>query len=67
MSVELNNLSSAMPKMFSGEDLVKAMSVLPKYDPAIAFADNTKRLLTLSDLYKVYIPAPMSIRIWYPL
>ena len=53
MSIELSVLPSAMPKMLSGENLVKAMSVLPDYDPSIVYADNTKRLLTLSELYKV--------------
>ena len=66
MSIELSVLPSAMPKMLSGEELVTAMSVLPEYNPAIAFADNTTRLLTLSELYKVYIPAPMSIEIYVP-
>ena len=67
MSIELSVLPSAMPKMLSGENLVKAMSVLPDYDPSIVYADNTKRLLTLSELYKVYIPAPMSIEIYEKL
>ena len=67
MPIELSALPSAMPKMLSGEELVSAMSVLPEYNPAIAFADNTTRLLTLSELYKVYIPAPMSIEIYEKL
>ena len=67
MPIELSALPSAMPKMLSGEELVTAMSVLPEYNPAIAFADNTTRLLTLSELYKVYIPAPMSIEIYEKL
>ena len=67
MSIELSNLPSALPKMLSGENLVKAMSVLPDYDPSIVYADNNKRLLTLSELYKVYIPAPMSIEIYEKL
>lgn len=67
MSIELSALPSAMPKMLSGENLVKAMSVLPDYDPSIVYADNTKRLLTLSELYKIYIPASMSIEIYEKL
>ena len=67
MSINLNALSLAMPRMLSGESLINAMSVLPEYDPSVIREDHTRRLLMLSELYQIYLPAPMSVEIYEKL
>lgn len=56
-----------MPKMLSGKDLVNALTVLPEYDESIRFANESVRLMALSDLYKVYLPSQMSLEIYSKL
>lgn len=58
---------SAMPEMKSGEALNAALSVIPDYDDRIRNENTPTRLMALSDLYKLYIPAQMSLEIYSKL
>lgn len=53
-----------LPPMKSGEELMSALKVLPKYDRSICNADAAVRLMALSDLYKIYVPNQMSVEIY---
>ena len=50
MSIELSVLPSAMPKMLSGENLVKVMSVLPDYDPS----NNVRKVIFVIHSQRMY-------------
>lgn len=56
-----------MPKMKFGNELVRALSVLPEYSETIRKENQAVRLMALSNLYKVYIPSQMSIEIYNKL
>lgn len=58
---------SAMPEMKSGEVLNSALSVIPAYDENIRNENTPTRLMALSDLYRLYIPSPMSLEIYSKL
>lgn len=53
-----------LPDMKSGDDLFAALSELPDYDDSIRNRSQAERLIALSDLYKFYVPSPMSIEIY---
>ena len=63
----LSDIIHALPSMLSGEELKSALEVLPNYDPMIRTADTATRLTALSDLYRVYVPSPMSLEIYSKL
>lgn len=63
----MTELIRALPPMMSGEELRTALEVLPEYDPAVSSADIATRLMALSDLYRIYIPSPMSTEIYSKL
>ena len=66
----MTNLSETikfLPPMKSGKKLLSALEVLPEYDAAICDADAPIRLMTLSDLYRVYVPSQMSLEIYSKL
>lgn len=56
-----------MPQLLMGEELTKALSVLPRYDPSIRDASTSERLIELSRLYDVYLPSPMTEEIYCKL
>lgn len=58
---------SSMPEMKSGNELVSALAVLPKYDASITESSVAVRLMALSELYKVYVPSKMSLEIYSKL
>ena len=60
----MENRLNQIPKMLSGIELKEAMTYLPRYDESIREADMTTRLLSLSDVYQIYIPTNMSIEIY---
>lgn len=64
---EVNNFVANMPEMKSGNELIEAMSVLPEYDSSIRNANQAIRLMTLSDIYRLYLPSSMSIDIYTKL
>ncbi len=63
----LSDIISVLPRMKSGDSLMNALKVLPEYNPEICSGDASVRLMTLSDLYKVYIPSQMSLEIYRKL
>lgn len=60
----MENILIQIPKMLSGNELKEAMTYLPRYDESIRDSDMTTRLLSLSDVYQIYIPTNMSIEIY---
>lgn len=64
---DINNFVANMPNMKSGNDLIEAMSVIPEYDESIRTANQAMRLMTLSDIYRLYLPSSMSIDIYAKL
>ena len=57
-------LIKRLPPMLSGDELEKALSILPEYDPNIVNENEAMRLIALSDLYKVFVPNQMSKEIY---
>lgn len=62
-----SDIISILPPMKSGDELASALEVLPKYDVSIRTADASVRLMALSDLYRIYVPSPMSLEIYSKL
>ena len=58
---------AAMPEMKSGATLMEELAVLPTYDESIRDENTATRLMALSNLYQLYIPAPMSLEIYSKL
>lgn len=56
-----------VPEMLTGDKLKKALMYLPKYDKSICEKDATTRLMSLSNIYKLYIPQIMSCEIYSKL
>lgn len=63
----MNDMLYNIPKMKNGNELKDAISYLPEYDENIRYADVNTRLISLSDLYSIYIPSTMSIEIYNKL
>ena len=63
----MDDIISYLPKMKTGDSLVSALSVLPPYDETIRLQSEAERLIALSDLFRVYIPSPMSTEIYSKL
>lgn len=60
----MENLIEQMPKMLMGQELEKAMLLLPTYDAAICKADAGTRLTALDTISEVYVPSAMSYEIY---
>lgn len=58
------DIMKLMPKMLTGEELMKSLTVLPEYDKNIRNRSETERLIALNDLYQIYIPNTMSTEIY---
>ena len=56
-----------IPPLLIGEELVNALTVLPKYDPEIRNASASARLLELNKLYDIYVPSVMTAEIYSKL
>ncbi len=63
----MQELINTLPKMLSGEELISAMTVLPKYSEQIRNESASARLVALSDLYRIYLPSQMSAEIYSKL
>lgn len=63
----MNDILYNIPKMKNGNELKDAISCLPEYDENIRYTDVNTRLISLSDLYSIYIPSIMSIEIYNKL
>ena len=61
------SLVKKLPPMLSGSELEQALTILPKYDPAIANENEAMRLIALTDIYKVFVPNQMSREIYSKL
>lgn len=59
----MNNIIGQLTKMKTGDDLISSLTVLPRYDENIRYEDRTARLITLSEIYNIYIPSDMSVEI----
>lgn len=63
----LSDIINILPRMKSGNDLIKALEILPEYNPGVCNTDTSVRLMMLSDLYRIYIPSQMSLEIYSKL
>lgn len=63
----MNNLVEQLPKMLIGNELIENFTMLPDYNESICNLDAAIRLMTLSDLYDIYIPSTMSMEIYSKL
>ncbi len=63
----MNKIIELLLEMKSGDALISALSVLPEYDENIRSQNEALRLIALSDLYKIYIPSPMTTEIYSKL
>ena len=61
------DLTKYMPPMLAGEQLLRAMTILPEYDPALRSKPAAERLIELSSLYQLYLPSNMSLEIYSKL
>lgn len=55
---------SHIPKMYDKDSLFRQLTILPKYDENTCNESQPQRLLSLSDMYKVYIPSQMALEIY---
>jgi len=53
--------------MLAGEELLRAMTILPEYDASVSSKPASDRLIELSNLYQLYIPSSMSLEIYSKL
>ena len=60
----MTDIISIMPKMLTGEELDKALEVLPEYHTTIREKSVPERLVVLQDIYKVYVPSNMTREIY---
>lgn len=65
--LKLSNVTKALPRMLTGAELAEALQVIPPYDPLIRQQDTATRLTQLSDMYRIYLPSPMSSEIYVKL
>lgn len=63
----MNDILKLIPEMKAGNALISALSVLPAYDENIRSQNEAVRLIALSDLYRIYIPSPMTTEIYSKL
>lgn len=63
----MNEILKLIPEMKAGNALISALSVLPDYDNNIRSQNEAVRLIALSDIYKIYIPSPMTTEIYSKL
>ena len=60
----MTDIINIIPKMLTGEELDKALEVLPEYDNAIREKSVPERLVALQDIYKIYVPGNMTREIY---
>ncbi len=65
--MEGKKLLEVMPRMLSGTELQESLQIIPPYHESIRDEPSTVRLMELSELYKLYIPSPMSFEIYSKL
>ncbi len=62
--IDASALIGALPRMLSGEELMRALRCMPEYDPDVCNQDDATRLMRLSDLYDIYLPSAMSVEVY---
>lgn len=60
----MNDILEKIPPMLMGEELEKALTCLPEYDPKICKANAGLRLMALNQLSELYIPSSMTFEIY---
>lgn len=65
--VDIQEIMNCFPPMKTGNELILALEVLPEYDENICNENEATRLIALSNLYKIFIPSPMSTEIYCKL
>ena len=63
----MTDFTTKLPEMKSGDELIAALSMIPEYDETICQQNQAVRLMSLSDLYQIYIPSQMSLEIYSKL
>lgn len=63
----MKSIIDIIPPMLSGDKLKTNLTVLPEYHENIRSQNAATRLMTLSDLYKIYLPSNMSTEIYSKL
>ena len=63
----MDDYTKILPKMLSGDELIKTLSIAPKHDQEVKNMDVGEKLIALSNLYDIYIPSKMSIEIYNKL
>lgn len=61
------NIIEYLPKMLTGESLIKELESTPSYDKEICKKSEAERLMALNDIYQIYVPNSMSIEIYSKL
>ena len=60
----MTDIINIMPKMLTGEELDKALEILPECDNSIREKSVPERLVALQDIYKIYVPSNMTREIY---
>ena len=63
----MDKIMDKIPQMLFGEELERALQILPEYDMSITEKSEAERLVALSDLYSIYVPNQMSREIYSKL
>lgn len=63
----MTDYSELLPRMLFGEELKKALTVLPDYDGSVREMDAGNRLIKLSDIYRVFVPNNTTLEIYHKL
>lgn len=63
----MNEFIKLMPEMLMGLELDEQLRILPDYDESIRNAGMTERLIALQDIYRIFVPNPMSREIYSKL
>ena len=58
------SLVTGLPPMLSGEELKKRLEVRPAYDEGVRLRGRAERLMSLNDIYSVYLPSVMSEEVY---
>jgi hypothetical protein len=61
------DFAELLPKMLFGEELKEKLTCLPEYSEEYRNLDAGKRLLKLTDIYKVFVPNEMAVEIYHKL
>lgn len=59
--------SEFLPRMLFGEELKKALTILPDYDESVRKMDAGSRLVALSDIYRIFVPNNATLEIYHKL